>query len=225
MREIVYVIILSVVACLTLYFLTQIVEVNYALQTILKVCFFVVIPIGYVYFVKKIKFTHYLNWKTLLHNPSKLSWIFAISTFTIILIAYFFLGSFVDFNSIASELREKSDITASNFIFIGLYITFGNSLLEELFFRGFIFKNLYHTNYKKTAYLFSSLLFALYHIAIFKTWFNIWLIILCTIALFAIGMLFNWLNANSKGFMNSWIIHIFADAAIIIVGFRMFDIF
>ncbi|WP_352418238.1 CPBP family glutamic-type intramembrane protease [Proteiniborus sp.] len=35
--------------------------------------------------------------------------------------------------------KKKPRITPVNFIYVSLYITFGNSFLEEIFFRGFIF--------------------------------------------------------------------------------------
>ncbi|MDL4840855.1 CPBP family intramembrane glutamic endopeptidase [Aquibacillus rhizosphaerae] len=218
-----WIIILSAsTACFVLYWLTQIADVNYLLQTIFKVAVFITIPMMYYVKVRKIDVRRLFE--ITLPKPTKIAWLFAISTFTIILIAYYSLGSFVDFDLIANELTEKSQITPDNFLFVGLYITFGNSFVEEFFFRGFIFKNLYHLNDKKTAYLFSSLLFSIYHISIFQTWFDIWLVLLCLISLFSVGLLFNWLNTKSNGFINSWLVHIFADAAIIIIGFIMFSI-
>ncbi|MBZ9635369.1 CPBP family intramembrane metalloprotease [Clostridium sp. FP1] len=105
-----------------------------------------------------------------------------------------------------------------------MYITFGNSFLEEYFFRGFYLLKSYELKSKKFAYIYSSLLFGVYHIAIFKTWFNSGLVGLALIGLISIGFIFNWLDTRSKNFINSWLVHILADSAIIIIGLRMFGI-
>ena len=107
---------------------------------------------------------------------------------------------------------------------VGIYITLGNSFLEEFFFRGFIFLNLYNQGYKKIAYIYSSLLFGVYHIAIFKTWFSPLLTVLALLGLVIAGIVFNWIDTKSENFINSWIVHILADSAIIIIGMGMFGI-
>jgi membrane protease YdiL (CAAX protease family) len=182
------------------------------------------VPLIYIKFIKKSDIKTELNLRKLDSKNFKLGFLFGGAAFLIIFIGYFIFGSFIDFNSIAAELTSKSKITPANFIFIGLYITLGNSFLEEFFFRGFIFLNLYNLKYKKLAYIFSSMLFAVYHMGIFKNWFNIWLILLCLVGLFTVGIVFNWLNTKSKNFINSWLVHILADSAIIIIGMRMFGI-
>lgn len=84
--------------------------------------------------------------------------------------------------------------------------------------------NLYELKFKKTAYVYSSLLFALYHIAIFKSWFNIWLILLALTGLISVGFIFNFIDTKSNNFINSWIVHILADMAIMLIGMKMFGI-
>jgi membrane protease YdiL (CAAX protease family) len=99
-----------------------------------------------------------------------------------------------------------------------------NSFLEEFFFRGFVFLNVYETGNKGWAYLFSALLFALYHIAIFATWFNIPLMLLALFGLMVIGFVFNYLDTLSNNFLNSYLVHIFANLAIVLIGLALFGI-
>ncbi|WP_369404955.1 CPBP family intramembrane glutamic endopeptidase [Piscibacillus salipiscarius] len=80
--------------------------------------------------------------------------------------------------------------------------------LEEFYFRGFIFLKFYQSGYHVLGYIFSSALFAIYHVAIFATWFNFELILLALAGLFVVGLIFNWLNTKSNNFLNSWILHI-----------------
>lgn len=219
-----YIIASSAITCLFLYFIEQVISVNYFIKTLSKILFFIIIPLIFIKLIKKESFKKALNYKKIDKNHLKLGIIFGFISFAIVLAAYFILKGFIDMNGILEEMQTKSRITSGNFILIGLYITFFNSFLEEFFFRGFIFLNLFKLNMKKTAYIYSSFLFGLYHIGIFKNWFNPILMILALIGLITIGFIFNYLDTKSDNFINSWINHILADAAIILIGLRMFKI-
>ena len=219
-----YIILSSLIACMLLYFVEQVLVVSYVVKTIIKILFFIFIPYIYTKVIKKQHPSKAMNYKNIDKRHLKLGFLFGILSFLIILIAYYVLRNTINLQAILEELQSKSKITASSFTFVGLYITLGNSFLEEYFFRGFIFLNLYELNSKKCAYIYSSLLFGLYHIGIFKTWFNVGLVGLALIALISIGFVFNWLDTKSKNFINSWIVHILADSAIILIGLKMFGI-
>lgn len=139
-----------------------------------------------------------------------------VGSFFILMGTYFVLKDFIDFDTIGDNLAEKN-ITKDTFLFIGAFVIFGNSFFEETFFRGFIFKNL-QQEHRRFAYIFSSFLFALYHTAIFLTWFSIGLFLLALFGLFSIGLIFNWLNENSGNIYHSWLVHMIADAAIITIA-------
>lgn len=217
-----YIIVTSLAACIALYIIEQYLGVNYALKTISKLILFVLVPYFYIKFVVKSDFKRELNLRNLDKKRVKLGFIFGLGSFLIVLAVFFIFQGAIDLNSIASELQTKSKITPANFLIVGFYITFGNSFIEEFFFRGFIFLNLYNLKREKFGYIYSSVLFGLYHIAIFKTWFSPLIIFLCLLGLITVGFLFNWLNTKSQNFINSWLVHIFADTAVILIGLRMF---
>lgn len=219
-----YIILSSLIACILLYFVEQVLVVSYVVKTIIKILFFILTPYIYMKIIKRQQVSKAINYKNIDEHHLKMGFLFGILSFFIILITYYVLGNIINLHSISEDLQSKSKITASNFIFVGLYITLGNSFLEEYFFRGFIFLNLYELKSKKCAYIYSSLLFGLYHIGIFKAWFNIQLVGLALIGLISIGFIFNWLDTKSKNFINSWIVHILADSAIILIGLKMFGI-
>lgn len=220
-----YIIITSLVACIFMYAVEQFIGVNYLVQTIIKILIFTIIPYIYIKNIKKEKISTSLNLNNTKINNLKLGILLGIISFSIIMIAYYFLKSAIDFETIISELQEKLKVSPANFIMVGLYITLGNSFLEEYFFRGFIFLNLYELGHKKTAYLYSSMLFSLYHIGIFKSWFSIELTILALVGLICAGLLFNIIDTKSQNFINSFIVHIFADSAIILIGMKLFGLF
>jgi membrane protease YdiL (CAAX protease family) len=218
-----FIILSTLLACFILYIVEQGVGVSYAIKTILKIFIFVGLPISYVKLIRKQNIREALKLKNVNLRDFKTGFIAGLLFFTIVMGAYFIVGNQIDFDMIAQELQTKLKVTPLNFIFIGLYITFGNSFLEEFFFRGFIFMNLYELRSKKFAYVYSSILFALYHIAIFKTWFTLPITLLALFGLVSVGFLFNWMDTKSRNFINSWIAHILADIAVILIGLRMFE--
>lgn len=218
-----YILFSSLLACICLYIVEQYLGVSYIIKTLIKILLFGGLPFIYMKFTRRVKAAEELNFSQFGKKQLKLGLIFGLISFFVIFIAFFIFKGTINFNDIVSNLRDKN-ITPANFIFIGLYITFGNSFLEEFFFRGFIFLNLYNIKRVKLAYTYSSLLFGLYHIAIFKTWFSLWMIMLCLLGLIVIGFVFDWLDTKSDNFINSWIVHILADSAIILIGLRMFEI-
>lgn len=214
----------SIMACLILYFIEQGIGVSYITKTSVKIFLFAVFPIIYIIFFKNKPIKTALNIGGLNLRKLSIGILSGIIFFSVILVSYSILGSFIDFDKISLELQDKLRITPLNFIFVGVYITLGNSFLEEFFFRGYIFMNLYELGYKRLSYIFSSFLFAFYHIIIFKNWFTPPIFLLALIGLASVGFIFNWMDTKSKNFINSWISHILADSAIILIGLKMFKI-
>jgi len=136
----------------------------------------------------------------------------------IVLIAYIICEPFIDVTAIKEDLINRLGITGDLFIYVGLYIAFGNSFLEEYFFRGFLFFKLP----RKWGYIYSPLLFASYHIPMIMLWFSPVLIFLCFVGLLVIGFIFQWVNEKQRTIWSSWVIHICADVMIIAIGFSIF---
>lgn len=222
MKRSLLVILLSILACSVLYHIEQSVGVSYIIKTGLKLVLFIGLPLLMTQLVDTENSMETLNYKKHNLNECKLGFFLGSLAFGIIMIAFVVLKGYIDFDNILNDLQEKLEISATSFIFIGFYITFINSLLEEYFFRGFLFFTIYNMGYKKTAYLSSSLLFGLYHMAIFKTWFSLPILILAVSCLVLVSTIFNYLNIKSHTIFNSWIVHLMADAAIIIIGIILF---
>lgn len=218
-----YIITTTLISCIALYFIEQVLSVNYAVKTVSKILLFTLIPYFYIS-LKKTTIKEALNFKNINKQHLKYGFFLGIFCFFTIIVTYYILKNVINFETISYEMQNKSKITPTNFILVGTYVTFGNSFLEEFFFRGFVFLNLYEIGYRKLAYIFSSLAFGLYHIAIFKNWFSLPLTLLALFGLISVGFIFNFLNTKSKNFLNSWLVHIFADSAIILIGFKMFEI-
>ena len=223
-RRVALIVLSTALACLLLYVVEQVLGVNYLVKTLVKLVLFAGIPWGYAWLTDstpQVGECRVRRGLRMLPASLKLGLFLGAATFGAIFLAYFLFQSALDLPAIARELQEKSRITPSNFLLVGAYVTFGNSLLEEWFFRGFVFLTLHRLGWSRLAYGYSSLLFALYHIAIFRTWFSPGLMILALLGLVTIGLIFDWLNAKTDHFLSSWLTHVLADTAIILIGLRL----
>lgn len=153
----------------------------------------------------------------------KFALLLGLGAFAVLLGGFALLHPFMDLTAIAAGLGADQNITAGNFPLVALYICLVNSLLEELFFRGFAFLILRrHLNQTATC-LFSAAAFSLYHVSILSGWFSLWLFCLLLGGLFLCGLLFNWLDRRGS-LWPSWLLHASANAAINTIGLWMFGI-
>ena len=145
----------------------------------------------------------------------------ALAVFFGILGGYLLLRPWLDLSAVTANLGGKEGITAATFPLVALYISFGNSMLEEFFFRGFAFLSAE----EKTpgVWLFSAVAFALYHVAIMGSWFHPVLFVLLTAALAVAGLLFNYLDRDGT-LWPAWLVHMAANLAINTIGLHLFGI-
>lgn len=215
------IILIVLLGCAIMGFIDAVIRPQYLTKSFVKIILFSLMPILYSRYDKD------LNLNSLFKVKSKKEIIIALisgaAVFSFILGAYLILGGFFDFSNVVSSLSANVGIDNSNFIFVAIYISFINSLLEEFFFRGFAFLKLKEVASRKFAYIFSSLAFALYHVAMMIGWFDISLFILTLSGLFVGGVIFNYFNEKYKNIYVSWLIHMFANFAINIVGFMLFN--
>ncbi len=222
-KRLIYIIISAVITIGLLYIVDQVLTFNYITKIGVKFLLFSLFPTIYILKTKD----NFL--KESIKNRRKtakinLSIILGIVIFLVIIIAFVLLEQHIEIGILIDEFESKYQIDKSNIIFYGLYLSFINSLLEEFFFRGFIFLNLKKLNLRKLAYFISSAAFAIYHIANIQNWFSIGLFLFVTVGLFVGGYIFNYLDDKDNTFLNSWFVHICADLAIILIGFRLFGI-
>lgn len=216
------IILIVLIGCLIMGFIDAFIRPQYLIKSFIKIILFSIMPLLYSRYNKE------LNLSSLFKVKSKKEIIIAllsgVSVFIVILGAYFIIGNFFDFSKVVSSLSENVGVNNNNFLFVAIYISFINSLLEEFFFRGFAFLKLKEVSTRKFAYIFSSLAFALYHVAMMIGWFDISLFLLTIASLFIGGLIFNYFNEKYKNIYVTWLIHMFANFAINYIGFMLFSI-
>ncbi len=216
--------IISVLICtVAMNFVDGVIQPHYFIKSIIKVCLFLIVPI--IYFVINKEDREGLK---RLFTPNGRDVLKALGIgaliYAFIIGGYFLLRNAVDFSGIVGKLTADTGVSADNFVFVALYISFINSFLEEIFFRGFAFISLKKFTSRRFAYIFSALAFAFYHAAMTAGYFNIGIFAVALFGLFVAGFIFNYLNEKSENIYTSWIAHMFANFAINTVGFILFGI-
>lgn len=211
---------LVIIACLVMAIVDAVIQPGYAIKSGIKIVMFLLIPILYGVFNKE------CGIKSLM-KPDKKGFVialtFGVGVYAIVFGVYLLLFKYVfDFSAVTTSLNETTGANKSNFLWGALYISFVNSLLEEFFFRGFSFIILKRYTSRRFAYIFSSLMFALYHIPMMNGWFGVPVFLISLVGLFAGGMIFNRFDEENGNIYLSWLIHIFANFATNTIGFVLF---
>ena len=211
--------ILVIIACIVMCIVDAVIQPGYAIKSAIKIIMFLLIPIVYGLFLKE------FNIKNLM-KPDKKGLCIALCLgfliYGVVLGAYWIFKDVFDFSALTGSLNETTGVNKSNFIWVAIYISFVNSLLEEFFFRGFSFITLKKLTSRRFAYVFSSMAFALYHIAMMIGWFGLPVILISLVGLFIGGMIFNRFDEKSENIYLSWLIHMFANFATNTIGFILF---
>lgn len=204
-------------------FVDAFIHPDYFVKILIKIIFFLALPM--LFFIKnKDDFKDFKKLFVFKKKGILSSFLLGIGVYAIILIGYFVSRSFVDFSKVTSNLTSGMGITANNFIYVSLYISLMNSFLEEFFFRGFGFITLKKYTSRRVAYLFSPILFAIYHVGMLVGMFHIAVIFLLLAGLIVGGCIFNYLNEKNENIYSSWFVHMFANFAINTIGFILFGI-
>ena len=209
-------------ACVSMYLIESYIKPMYALKSLYKIILFAGLPLLYSALDKEVKFKEYF----IIHDKRqiKIALALGLSVYLLVQVGYFILKGFINLDNISMVLENNLSINKDNFILVSLYISFINSLLEELFFRGFGFLTLNKFLSKKYSYAISAFAFSIYHVSILANWFNAVIYVLFIIGLFGTGLFFNFLNDKYNNIYNSWIVHMCANFSINTIGFIMFGL-
>jgi membrane protease YdiL (CAAX protease family) len=202
-------------------FVDAVIQPDYFIKSMIKAVLFLAMPIGYSLLRKDVSFRPLFRFDS---KGMTVSILLGVGVFSLILGSYWLIGPYFDFSQVTATLQNNSGVNANNFVFVAIYISIVNSLLEEFFFRGFAFLTLKKHAGRRFSYIFSAAAFAIYHIAMMTSWFSFSLFLLLIIGLFIAGLLFNWLNEKNGNIYASWMVHMCSTLAINTIGFMLFGI-
>lgn len=211
----------AVVICVIMAVLDGVLMVNYFVKSAIKLALFLAAPLIYSAMRKNADTKSFFKVDK---KSMRMALVLCIPVYFIILGGYLIFCNIFDFSGITRSLTDNIGVSKGNFLFVSLYISFVNSLLEEFFFRGFCFLTFKNHISEVEASLFSALLFALYHVAMMIGWFSVSVFAITLTGLFAGGIIFNYLDKKTGTLYPSWFVHMFANFAINTIGFMLFGI-
>lgn len=207
---------LAISSCIVMAVVETLVEPAYIVKSVIKACAFLLLPLVLL----KALHTSPTTADFTLRKKDVLSLlVLGVSIYLLIMGGYTLTGNLFDYSSLVMSLAADQNVDSQSFIWVALYISFCNSFLEEFMFRFISFIHLSAFSSRKTAYLFSSVMFALYHVAMIGPSFPIQLLIVAILGLAAGGLIFDFIDARFGSIYPSWIVHMFADFALMTIWY------
>lgn len=215
-----YVILTTVFCALAMAFVDGVIQPPYFVKSGAKIAVFLLPALWYF---QKFKAWESLKALFLLKKRELLAALgLGIGAFGVIIGGYALISRFFSLDEAILTLTADGGVSAENFLYVSFYIAIVNSLLEEFFFRGYAFLNLKSLTSRRFAYLFSAVLFAVYHLGMVFGNGNILIWGGALLLLTAAGLILNALNEKSGSILTSWLLHMCANLAINTVGFYVF---
>ena len=113
--------------------------------------------------------------------------------------------------------------TPQKFFAVAVFYALGHSLMEEYYWRWFVFGHLQKLVPLSAAIVLSSLGFMAHHVCIVSTFFG-WLSpmsLLLSLAVAGGGAIWAWIYHRTNSLYIPWISHAFVDAAIFLIGYDL----
>ncbi len=208
----------AAICCGVMAYVDGVLQPGYAAKSGIKIIMFALVPAVMTFASKMVSLKEIFRFRK---RGFGAALGLGIGIYALILGGWAIVRNWVDFSGIADSLTSTAGVTKENFLYVSLYISFVNSLLEEFFFRGFVYRNLAERT--RFAYIFSAAAFSLYHVAMMIGWFHPALLVLVLAGLFLGGLIFNWLNERLGCIYASWLTHMFANFAINTIGFILLN--
>jgi len=153
---------------------------------------------------------------------------FGLGVMLVMLLLYrFWLQPSVHLDGLRLQVVEKVQDLGLNSLWkygaLGLFYSLAHSLLEEYYWRWFVFGQLQTRLTVWSAILISSAGFMVHHVVLLATFFG-WhspLAYLFSLGVAAGGAFWAWLYARSGSLLGPWISHMLIDAAIFLIGFDL----
>lgn len=212
-KKALYVCVYALLVLLLLYYVEQVMLLPYLIKTLIKFPLFTLVPWLFWHHVLE-------GHLTFLFDRKYLTMMLAACVVVVLsLLGVFVLvNAFIDIGAISDDFSNRMKIGRSTIVFAAVYTSVVNSLIEEYFFRGMLFLGLKKLGHRQVGYCLSSLFFALYHVTIFLQWFSWPIMLLALIGLVIGGLIFAWFADRTDSLISSWLIHITADALLMVLG-------
>ena len=126
-KKAIYIILSVLILSLLMSFIDGFIKPPYMIKSVVKIVLFLIVPMVYFALYKEER----KQFKELFVPKSKdffRAIVLGVAVYGVIVGAYFLLKGVFDFSAIAGSLTADVGVSAENFVFVALYISFVNSL-------------------------------------------------------------------------------------------------
>jgi CAAX protease family protein len=127
----------------------------------------------------------------------------------------------LDPHALREVLLRAGLTTPGRYLGIALYIALANSLLEEIVWRWFVFRQIERIVGPRLGVPLAALGFTLHHALVFAVELGPELAVAGSIAVFVAGCLWSWLYARWRSIWPGWLCHALVDAAGLWIGWQL----
>ncbi|BBM82164.1 CPBP family intramembrane glutamic endopeptidase [Candidatus Uabimicrobium amorphum] len=147
-----------------------------------------------------------------------------VATAILIIACYYILFTSLDASLLYNKLKELNLI--AYFWIMAVFISLWNSFIEEYYWRAFILnEQSTYSDKKLLVCVINGVLFGLHHFIILNVYFDVLLALLFTAGASVGGFLWAWLRLRGVSIIDCYISHVFADLAIMWIGWDMISRF
>ncbi len=200
--------------CIAMALVETVIEPPYAVKSALKAGMFLIVPAAVMKSLGIGIFggTFSLDIKKFLKLLA-----LGLGVYAVIFLSFALTRGIFDYPGLIASLSKDQQVEKRSFLPVALYISFGNSFVEEFLFRHTAFIRLREFAGKRAAYIFSSLMFSVYHVAMIGQSFPLPMMAAALLGLAVGGFIFDFADDRSGNIYGSWFIHMFADFALMMV--------
>jgi len=108
-----------------------------------------------------------------------------------------------------------------HYVVFGAALAVGHSLIEEYYWRWYVFGRLTRVVSAPIAYILGSLAFAAHHFVVLSCYFSFWGTIVFGIGVAVGGAVWSFQYQRQRTLVGSWMSHLLVDAAIFWIGYRL----
>jgi len=123
--------------------------------------------------------------------------------------------------NVRDKLRQMGIESVAKYAALAMFYCALHSLLEEYYWRWFVFGSLLRRIAFWPAVVLSSVAFTAHHVLLLASYFHLPAAAIGALGVFCGGAFWAWLYARSGRLVVVWLSHLMVDAAIFLVGYRM----
>ncbi len=162
------------------------------------------------------------SWRSIFsgtRHDIKLGIVFGFFVVVVLLIAFFLLREQINAFAPLIEQKAASLFPLALYLPIAAIFSVAHALLEEWYWRGYVFGELHRSLAPTMAAVVGAVAFTAHHVIVLSQLFPGSLVVLFSAGIFLAALMWIWLYRRTGSLLAPWVSHMIADATIFLIGF------